>query len=83
MVLKMVPAKENIKRKEGGVKGKTVERKNIWSKDKEEHVLETENCLGRLQAHCTEFLKNSQWCKVFDKDHDCSASHEHLVFVKA
>ena len=48
VVLKMVPAKENIKRKEGGVKGKTFERKNIWSKDKEEHVLETENCLGRL-----------------------------------
>ena len=48
MVLKMVPAKENIKRKEGGVKGKTFERKNIWSKDKEEHVLETENSLGRL-----------------------------------
>ena len=52
-------------------------------KDKEEHVLETENCLGQqVVGHCTEFLKNSQRCKGFDKNQDCSASDEHLVFVK-
>ena len=52
--------------------------------NKEEHFLETENYLGRvgLERHCTEFLKNSQWCKGFDKNHDCSASDEHFVFVK-